>query len=108
AHGFSKDHRLPTIPDRITVPAQKKIQTMYSAGLRKAVDEPKNPLTIVAASAATPATPPITRGQGERPSGSSHRASRRGYATAFSPTCSPVNTTTRTKDSNTTPPAANK
>src|SRR5579859_5279966 len=106
AHGLSRYHRLPTRPDTITVAAQKKIQVMYSEGLRVGCVEPKSPLTTSASRASTPIAPPIARGQGERATEVSKGTGRRGYSTAFAPTLSPAKITTSTNEMATTPPAA--
>ncbi len=62
----------------------------------------------IAASPSTPIVPPTMRGQGERAMGSRNATARRGYWIAFAPTWSPANRTTSTKETTTTPPAANK
>src|SRR6266568_2863741 len=106
AHGLSRYQRLPTRPERITVAAQKKIQVMYSEGLRVGCVEPNSPLTTTASRASTPTAPPMARGQGERATATSDGSGRRGYSTALAPTLSPAKTTTRTNEIATTPPAA--
>ena len=82
---------------------------MYSAGLSSGCFcDPRKPLTITAASARTPITPPIAGGHGERPREVSQGTARRGYWTAFSPIFSPAKTTTSTNEITTTNPAATK
>ena len=92
--------------DTITVAAQKKIQVMYSEGLRVGCVEPSSPLTTSASNASTPTPPPIARGQRERATKTSDGTGRLGYSTALAPTLSPAKITTRTNEMATTPPAA--
>ena len=84
--GLSRYQRLPTSPERITVSAQKKIQTTYSAGFTNAVVEPKKPATTTVSSPMMPRLPPTTRGHGERAIGTSHGVARRGYSIVLPPT----------------------
>src|SRR6202521_5505069 len=108
AQGLIRYHRLPTRPDRITVPAQKHIQTRYSAGLSSELPEPKSPVMSVVSKPATPINPPTTRGTEERAIGTSDGMGRRGYSSAFDPTWSPATKTTNTNETSTTPPAAKR
>src|ERR1700719_2245589 len=106
AHGLTRYQRFPTRPLKMTSPAQKKIQTMYSDGLYRGLAEPNRPEITTATRPRTPIVPPTRCGHRERAAAVSHRTGRRGYCNAFAPTWSPANRTTSTNEMTTTPAAA--